>query len=67
MDYVYVGVLSSEDEVLIDGYVLQSDQTGIKATWMATDHESGVDAYEVSVGTSAGQSIDSSLSSDVSK
>ena len=56
MDHVYVGVLSSEDEVLINNeYVLQSDQTGIKAAWRATDHESGVDTYEVSVGTSPGQ------------
>ncbi|KAK7494165.1 hypothetical protein BaRGS_00014638, partial [Batillaria attramentaria] len=52
MEAVHVGVLSSEDEVVIDGHVLQSDRAGIKATWLATDHESGIGHYEVAVGTS---------------
>ena len=55
MDYVHVGVLSSEEEVLIGGRVLQSDQSGIKATWLATDHESSVRSYDVAVGTAPGQ------------
>lgn len=55
MERVHVGVLSTEDEIDLDGYVLQSDQSGIKANWLATDHESGIDHYEVAVGTSPGQ------------
>ncbi|KAL8609977.1 hypothetical protein ACOMHN_029470 [Nucella lapillus] len=54
MERVHVGVLSSEEEVVIDGRVLQSDVSGIKASWLATDHESGVKEYQVSVGTTAG-------------
>ncbi|PVD18248.1 hypothetical protein C0Q70_21774, partial [Pomacea canaliculata] len=54
MERVHVGVLSTEDEIDLDGYVLQSDQSGIKANWLATDHESGIDHYEVAVGTSPG-------------
>ncbi|XP_025084423.1 uncharacterized protein LOC112558273 isoform X1 [Pomacea canaliculata] len=54
MERVHVGVLSTEDEIDLDGYVLQSDQSDIKANWLATDHESGIDHYEVAVGTSPG-------------
>ncbi|KAK3788402.1 hypothetical protein RRG08_044436, partial [Elysia crispata] len=51
---VKVGAFSSESEEVISGYVEQSDLTGIKASWSAIDGESGVQYYEVAVGTSSG-------------
>ncbi|GFR58918.1 protein jagged-2 [Elysia marginata] len=51
---VKVGAFSSENEEVISGYVQQSDLNGIKASWSATDGESGVQYYEVAVGTSSG-------------
>lgn len=47
-----VGAFSSESEVLVGGYVLQADTNGIKASWSGTDAESGIEYYEVAVGTS---------------
>ena len=49
-----VGAFSSENEEVIAGYVEQSDLSGIKASWSATDGESGVQYFEVAVGTSSG-------------
>ncbi|XP_046574117.1 uncharacterized protein LOC124282192 [Haliotis rubra] len=54
MEWVYVGIFSGSEEELIDGYVIQSDPSAIKATWFATDSESGIKSYMVAVGTTNG-------------
>ncbi|XP_046562951.1 uncharacterized protein LOC124271844 [Haliotis rubra] len=54
MKWVDVGTLSGSEEELTDGYVIQSDTTGIKATWSAKDSESGIKSYMVAVGTTKG-------------
>ncbi|CAH1239174.1 HEG1 [Branchiostoma lanceolatum] len=51
---VRVGVTAGEPEELEDGYVLHTDLQGIQASWMATDFESGVVSYWVTVGTTPG-------------
>eukprot|EP00058_Branchiostoma_floridae_P003027 XP_002588515.1 hypothetical protein BRAFLDRAFT_79470 [Branchiostoma floridae] len=53
---VRIGVTSGEPEELEDGYALHTDLQGIQASWMATDFESGVVSYWVSVGTTPGDS-----------
>lgn len=57
MKWVYVGIFSGSSEELINGYVIQSDNSGIMATWFATDHESGISSYSIAVGTTEGQSV----------
>ncbi|XP_048258679.1 uncharacterized protein LOC124137747 [Haliotis rufescens] len=54
MKWVYAGILSGNVEEVIDGYIVQSDPRGIKATWFATDIQSGIKSYMVAVGTSRG-------------
>ncbi|XP_048250793.1 uncharacterized protein LOC124111176 [Haliotis rufescens] len=54
MKWVYVGIFSGSSEELINGYVIQSDNSGIMATWFATDHESGISSYAIAVGTTEG-------------
>ncbi|XP_048258676.1 uncharacterized protein LOC125384201 [Haliotis rufescens] len=54
MKWVDVGIFSGNDEELIDGYVTQSDTSGIKATWFAKDSESGIKSYMVAIGTTQG-------------
>ncbi|XP_070573546.1 uncharacterized protein [Ptychodera flava] len=55
MRLVSIGVLSEdEEEEIIDGFVLQTDTEGIRAYWKATDFESGVVDYLLSIGTSEG-------------
>ncbi|XP_070573548.1 uncharacterized protein [Ptychodera flava] len=50
-----IGVLTEhQEEEIIDGFVLQTDIEGIKAFWEATDFQSGVVDYQISVGTSPG-------------
>ena len=49
-----MGTLSSGVEKKVDGYVWQADTKGIKAAWDSDDHQSGVTAYIVAVGTSPG-------------
>ena len=49
-----VGVLGGDEEETIYGYVWQSDHEGIKATWLASDPESGVGGIAVAVGTTPG-------------
>ncbi|KAL5013969.1 hypothetical protein ScPMuIL_008239 [Solemya velum] len=51
--WVRVGVLSGPEE-MVDGFVRQSDNQGIKATWSATDNQSGIKVFSVAVGTSGG-------------
>jgi hypothetical protein len=51
--WLNVGVLSGEEET-VDGYVLQSDHDGIKATWRASDPQSGVTIVTYAVGTYEG-------------
>ncbi|XP_033121447.1 uncharacterized protein LOC117120538 [Anneissia japonica] len=54
---VKVGVMDAgAAEELLFGYVWQSDQQGIKATWKAVDAESGILSYWVSIGTKSGSS-----------
>jgi hypothetical protein len=36
MHWLKVGVFSTVDEMVVDGYVKQSDRSGIKTTWFAT-------------------------------
>ena len=55
MTYVHAGVLNGESEELIDGYVLHNDPDGIKASWGATDLQSGIVEYLVAIGTSIGK------------
>lgn len=52
-----VGAFSSETEVLTGGYALQADTNGIKASWSGSDPESGIQYYEVAVGTSSCKSF----------
>ena len=52
--WLNVGVLGGEEEEILGGYVWQSDHAGIKATWLASDPESGVGGVAVAVGTSPG-------------
>ncbi|XP_067658325.1 uncharacterized protein [Haliotis asinina] len=51
MHWVYVGIFAGSVEEFIDGYVIQSDPTGIKATWFGEDTESDIAGYHVAVGT----------------
>ena len=52
---VRVGVVSGMTEEKYGNYVLQSDQSGITAAWLAIDGESGIEEYNVCVGTSNGK------------
>ncbi|WAR05119.1 hypothetical protein MAR_020488, partial [Mya arenaria] len=49
-----VGVLSGDDEERVFGFVWQSDHSGIKSSWVANDHESGIQGVRYAVGTSNG-------------
>ncbi len=49
MQYVRAGTLDGEEEELHNGYVYQSDKSGIQASWYARDGESGITAYWVTV------------------
>ena len=51
---IHVGVLGGEEEHKVYGYVWQSDHAGIKASWVASDHESGVTGVRWAVGTANG-------------
>ena len=54
IEWLNVGVMGGEEEVVLSGYVWQSDHSGIKVTWLASDPESGVNGIEVAVGTTPG-------------
>lgn len=49
-----MGTFSEDVEEKIDGYVWQADTSGIKASYMGIDSQSGIVAYHVAVGTSPG-------------
>lgn len=52
--WLRVGVTGKSKEHKVDGYVWVSDKKGLQASWLCQDHESGVAAYQVAVGTSPG-------------
>lgn len=53
--WLRVGVTGKSKEHKVDGYVWVSDKKGLQASWLCQDHESGVAAYQVAVGTSPGK------------
>ncbi|XP_052806226.1 uncharacterized protein LOC128235445 [Mya arenaria] len=54
LEHLEVGVLSGDDEEIVFGYVWQADHDGIKASWVSSDHESGITSVRFAVGTTAG-------------
>ncbi|CAH1259269.1 FAT1 [Branchiostoma lanceolatum] len=53
---VRVGVIASDVEEVLDGFVWQTDRTGILANWKASDGQSGVERYWIAVGSYPGGS-----------
>ncbi|CAH1258771.1 JAG1 [Branchiostoma lanceolatum] len=51
---VRVGVLASDVEEVLDGFVWQTDRKGILANWLASDGQSGIEAYWIAVGSYPG-------------
>ncbi|KAI8510725.1 hypothetical protein Bbelb_116410, partial [Branchiostoma belcheri] len=60
---VRVGVLASDEEEVVDGFVWQTDRKGILANWLASDGQSGIEAYWIAVGSYPGGSDISDLTS----
>ncbi|XP_078578634.1 uncharacterized protein LOC144863382 [Branchiostoma floridae x Branchiostoma japonicum] len=58
---VRVGVLASDDEEVVDGFVWQTDRKGILANWLASDGQSGIESYWIAVGSHPGGSDMSDL------
>ncbi|XP_052806221.1 uncharacterized protein LOC128235438 [Mya arenaria] len=54
LEHLEVGVLSGDDEEIVFGYVWQADHDGIKASWVSSDHESGIIGVRFAVGTTPG-------------
>ncbi|KAK3612537.1 hypothetical protein CHS0354_024514 [Potamilus streckersoni] len=54
--WIHVGVMAGEDEDVVEGFVYQSDHTGIKISWFTSDHESGIEGAMIAVGTNKGES-----------
>ncbi|XP_041378093.1 uncharacterized protein LOC121390363 [Gigantopelta aegis] len=52
--WVHVGIFEGDEEEVVDGKVIQQDPNGIKATWFATDAQSGVTSYKIAVGNTPG-------------
>lgn len=55
--WLRIGVIGTSKEHKVDGYVWVSDKKGLQTSWFCQDHESGVAAYRVAVGTSPGMII----------
>ena len=55
MNYVRAGAIDGEREVKQGGFVVHNEPDGIWASWLATDHQSGIDTYMVAMGTSPGE------------
>ena len=55
MMYVRAGVGGDVSEEVIDGFVQHNDENGLQVSWQAVDHQSGIMAYLVSIGTASGK------------
>ena len=52
--WFHVGVFFGESENIHDGYVYQADHSGIKLSYLAFDHQSGITDITIKIGTSEG-------------
>ena len=55
--WLHVGVFNGENEDIHNGYVYQTDHSGIKISLLVVDPESGVSKINIRVGTSPGNKI----------
>ena len=62
MNYVRAGAIDGEREVKQGGFVVHNEPDGIWASWLATDHQSGIDTYMVAMGTSPGLAFNNCIS-----
>ena len=51
MIYVRAGSVDGDHEEILNGYVYQSDRSGILASWRGVDPESQVKSYWIAVGS----------------
>ncbi|XP_052806219.1 uncharacterized protein LOC128235437 [Mya arenaria] len=68
IELLQVGVLGTADEEIVFEYVWQADHDGIKVSWEASDHESGITGFRFAIGTTPGIAVDGpkgGLSNDI--